>query len=103
MTLKSKLIDHLQSWGRLDLNQLQKLCNDYPAKISSAEKRLREMREPLHSSYLPEVGVEMKSGYINAYVWKPIKQIDTFTYQQSVFGKINQTLPTSISTGQVIN
>lgn len=70
MSLKQKLLDTLKANGRMDLNELQAICNAYPAKISTAEKRLREFRERLHPDYQPEVGVEIKNGYINAYVWK---------------------------------
>lgn len=77
MSLKQKLIDTLQANGRIDLNELQVLCNDYPSKTSTAEKRLREFREPLHKDYRPEVGVEKKDGYINAYVWQEVSYVGT--------------------------
>lgn len=70
MSLKQKILDTLKIHNRLDLNQLAELCKAYPAKQSVAEKRLREMREPLHKDYHPEVQLEFKNGYINAYVWR---------------------------------
>lgn len=69
MSLKAKLLDTLKLNGQINLNELQVLCNSYPAKVSTAEKRLREFREPLHKDYHPQVQIEEKNGYINVYKW----------------------------------
>ena len=70
MSLKQTLLDYLKTHGRMSLNELAAICAKHPAKISAAEKRLRELREPLHPSFCPSVGVIREKGYIVAYTWK---------------------------------
>jgi hypothetical protein len=63
MSLKSNLQQLIKDRNGevFTLNELEAYCHKYPAKLSQAERRLREC---------PDIGKEFKKGAIVGYYWK---------------------------------
>ena len=71
MSLKQNLIEYLQKNGRITLDQLYLFCGKEHKKTSNAERRLRELMEPKHKDYNPNITTERnEKGAITAYCWQ---------------------------------
>lgn len=82
MSLKIKIKEHLKSYKKMSLNELEQFCKNEHKKLSNAERLLRNLRSKMvlgkiNENYCPQVGVITNGkGAIIGYTWNE-NQINT--------------------------
>ncbi len=69
-SLKEKLKTAIRLRGYVSNSELYEICRTEGAKVSAAERRLREMADPQDKSFTPEIVKDEWGNAIHGYRWK---------------------------------
>ena len=72
MPLKEKIKTALRLRGYMSNSELYEMCRIEGHKVSTAERRLREMTNPLDKNYTPEIKKDESGGAIHGYKWEQL-------------------------------
>lgn len=71
MSLKNQIIDYLKLNGYISYDNLEMFCRNgrfgKMIKLNNAERRLRELTDPKHHAYNPDIVKDEANGIIKGY------------------------------------